>query len=77
MSARISVKLTEYETSRVISCTYVSDGSPATHAEISYDKDWLYFTTDAHEGAAMIHIEALPMIRRVLAKIARERKAKP
>lgn len=45
-------------------------------ARVSHDDTWLRIVTDENEGSAMINIEALPFLRRALAKIAKERKAK-
>ena len=40
-------------------------------AHITYDKDFFYISTDDYEGTAMLNIEALPYLRRALAKIAK------
>jgi hypothetical protein len=45
-------------------------------ARVDYDKDWLNITTDDYEGHAMLNIEALPHLRRALARVARELRAK-
>jgi hypothetical protein len=45
-------------------------------ARVSYDKDWLHIVTDDYEGNAAINIEALPHLRRALAQIAKEMRAK-
>lgn len=42
--------------------------------EVDHDKDWLHITTDPYEGHAMISIEALPALRKALARIAKDRK---
>jgi hypothetical protein len=39
-------------------------------AFITFDKDWLWISTDDYEGTAMLNIEALPMLRRALAYVA-------
>lgn len=41
-------------------------------AEISFDEAWFYICTDEHEGNAMINIEALPALRRALARLAKK-----
>jgi hypothetical protein len=40
-------------------------------AHITWDETWLNITTDDYEGHAMINIEALPYLRRALARVAR------
>ena len=40
-------------------------------AEVYIDGHWLYVSTDTYEGTAMINKEALPALRRALAKLAR------
>lgn len=42
-------------------------------AQITWDDTWLYIETDPYESSVMINIEALPHLRRALAKIARHR----
>lgn len=44
-------------------------------AAITYDDSWLHIVTDDYEGHAMLNIETLPVLRRALAKIARQIKA--
>lgn len=41
-------------------------------ARVSFDDQWLHIITDDYEGAAMLNIEALPMLRRALARIAKQ-----
>lgn len=45
-------------------------------AEVYADDTWLCIVTDDHEGHAMLNIEALPMLRRALANIAKERRGR-
>jgi len=40
-------------------------------ARITFDRDWLYICTDDYEGNAMLNIEALPNLRRALARVAK------
>jgi hypothetical protein len=44
-------------------------------AEVAHDDTWLTIETDAYEGHAMLNIEALPYLRKALAKISRKIKA--
>lgn len=44
-------------------------------ARVHADDTWLNIVTDDYEGHAMLNIETLPMLRRALARIAKERKA--
>lgn len=43
-------------------------------AQVSYDGTWLHIVTDNYEGHAMLNIQTLQPLRKVLAEIARERK---
>lgn len=43
-------------------------------AEITWNDDWLYISTDPYEGQAMLNIEALEPLRKALAKIAKARR---
>lgn len=60
----------------------VGAGNPASdyrgpEAVVSYANGWLHINTDDYEGHAMLNIEALPYLRRALAQIAKEQKARP
>lgn len=44
-------------------------------ARVEYDKKWLSITTDDHEGAAMLNIEALPFLIEALQNIEAKMKA--
>ena len=44
-------------------------------ADIDWNKSWLTICTDLYEGVTSINIEALPHLRRALARVAREIKA--
>lgn len=41
-------------------------------AVITHNADWLNICTDRYEGNAMLNIEALPHLRKALARIARD-----
>lgn len=45
-------------------------------AEVTWDETWLNITTDHYEGRAMLNIEAIEPLRKALAKISRQIKAK-
>jgi hypothetical protein len=45
-------------------------------AQVTWDDTWFWICTDDYEGNAMINIEALPHLRRALAKVARAIKPK-
>lgn len=45
---------------------------PAT--KVTHDDAWLYIKTDPYDGVVMLNIEALPALRKALAKIAKARK---
>lgn len=40
-------------------------------ADITWDETWLWIVTDEYEGSVMLNIEALPHLRRALARIAK------
>lgn len=44
-------------------------------ADITWDDTWVNICTDPYEGNAMLNIEAVPHLRRALAKIARQKSA--
>lgn len=50
-----------------------SKGYSGPVAEVWADNDWLWIVTDSHEGVAMMNIEALPFLRRALARIAKQK----
>jgi hypothetical protein len=43
-------------------------------ARVTADGSWLHIVTDDYEGNAMLNIEALPYLRRALAKLEKARK---
>lgn len=65
----------------LVRCIEVKGSEPYGYegpsCSIWHDKDWVYVSTDEHEGTAMLNIEALPALRRALALLAKQIKASP
>lgn len=56
----------------LVGSKYLSDDSLGPVAQIYHDKSWLYISTD---DTAMLAIETLPLLRRVLNQMAKEIRA--
>ena len=59
----------------VVGCKATNSDYEGPAASVTYDKDWLHIVTDEYEGAAMLNIETLPVLRRALSKVAKHIKA--
>lgn len=71
--------LKHYSWGRTVGAADVSNKDHPYHgpvASVTYDETWLTIETDDYEGSAMLNIEALPYLRRALAEISRDIRAK-